>query len=171
MRKLNTILIGLLLTVSQVVMSQGSIDWSRFQQLTGHWVGEGNGQPGQGTGGFSFQADLEGNILVRKSHTEFPATTAKAAFAHDDLMVIYPDFNGVPSKAIYWDNERHTIEYLVTFTDKTIVFTSAASQYMPRFRLSYETIDATTINVKFEMANPGSPDEFKMYLEGKSKKL
>ena len=86
-------------------------------------------------------------------------------------MVIYPDFNGVPSKAIYWDNERHTIEYALTFTDKSVVFTSAASQYMPRFRLSYEMIDATTINTKFEMANPGSPEEFKMYLEGKSKKL
>ena len=171
MKKFSVILIGLLLTASQVVMSQGTIDWSKFQNLIGHWVGEGNGQPGQGTGGFSFQADLGGNILVRKSHTEFPATSAKAAFVHDDLMVIYPDFNGVPSKAIYWDNERHTIEYLVTFTDKAIVFTSAASQYMPRFRLSYETIDATTVNIKFEMANPGSPDEFKMYLEGKSRKL
>lgn len=42
---------------------------------------------------------------------------------------------------------------------------------MPRFRLSYETIDALTVNVKFEMANPQSPDEFKTYLEGISKKL
>jgi hypothetical protein len=42
---------------------------------------------------------------------------------------------------------------------------------MPRFRLSYETIDAKTVNVKFEMAQTGSPDDFKMYLEGKSKKI
>ena len=153
------------------MMSQAAPDWSKFQHLTGHWVGEGNGQPGQGNGGFSFQADLDGNILVRKSSTRFPATSARPAFTHDDLMVIYPDYTGVPSKAIYWDNEKHTIEYAVSFTDKAIVFTSAASPHVPRFRLSYETIDANTINVKFEMAQPGSPEDFKMYLEGKSKKL
>ncbi len=171
MKKLRVLLICLLLTGFQVAMSQSAPDWSKFQHLTGHWVGEGNGQPGQGTGGFSFQADLDGNILVRKSHTEFPATSARPAFTHDDLMVIYPDYSGVPSKAIYWDNEKHTIEYAVSFTEKAIVFTSAASPHVPRFRLSYETIDANTINVKFEMAQPGSPEDFKMYLEGKSKKL
>ncbi|MCX6225392.1 MAG: hypothetical protein NTV01_11705 [Bacteroidia bacterium] len=170
MKKVKLALLLLLITVAQVVVSQTVPDWSKFQHLVGHWVGEGNGQPGQGTGGFFFQTDLDGNILVRKCHTEFPSTTARPAFTHDDLMVIYPDYTGVPSKAIYWDNERHTIEYAVSFTEKAVVFTSAASQQMPRFRLSYETIDASTVNVKFEMANPGSPDEFKMYLEGKSKK-
>jgi hypothetical protein len=171
MKKVKLILFVLLLTGFQVVMTQSAPDWSKFQHLTGHWVGEGNGQPGQGSGGFSFQEDLGGNILVRKSHTEFPASAGRPATVHDDLMVIYPDYTGVPAKAIYWDNERHTIEYTISFTDKAVVFTSAASQQMPRFRLSYETIDANTVNVKFEMANPGSPDDFKMYLEGKSKKL
>ena len=161
----------LLVAGFQGVSSQSAPDWSKLQHLTGHWVGEGNGQPGQGTGGFSFQSDLGGTILVRKSHTEFPATTARPATIHDDLMVIYPDYTGAPSKAIYWDNERHTIEYAVTFTAQAVVFTSAASPHVPRFRLSYETIDESTINVKFEMAQPGSPEDFKMYLEGKSKKL
>jgi hypothetical protein len=57
------------------------------------------------------------------------------------------------------------------FYRKSVVFTSAISQQIPRFRLSYETIDSATVNIKFEMANPGSPEDFKMYLEGKSKKL
>lgn len=171
MNKFKVIVICLLLTGYQAAMSQSAPDWSKLQHLTGHWVGEGNGQPGQGTGGFSFQADLGGSIMVRKSHTEFPATAARPATIHDDLMVIYPDYTGVPSKAIYWDNEYHTIEYAISFTEKAVVFTSPASKQMPRFRLSYETIDAVTVNVKFEMASPQSPDEFKMYLEGKSRKL
>lgn len=152
-------------------MSQAAPDWSKFHHLIGHWVGDGKGQPGQGTGGFSFQTDLDGTILVRKSHTEFPATTARPAFAHDDLMVVYAGYTGVPSKAIYWDNEKHSIEYAVSVTDKAVVFTSPASKQMPRFRLSYETIDANTVNVKFEMAQPDKPEEFKMYLEGKSTRV
>ena len=171
MKKVKLVVLIFLAAGYQLAMSQTAPDWSKFQHLTGHWVGEGNGQPGQGTGGFSFQTDLGGSILVRKSHTEFPATSARPATIHDDLMVIYTDYTGVPSKAIYWDNEKHTIEYAVTFTDKAVVFTSAASQQMPRFRLSYETIDAGTVNVKFEMAQPGSPDDFKMYLEGKSNRV
>jgi hypothetical protein len=171
MKKLSMLALVMLLSVFQIANSQKAPDWSKFQHLTGHWVGEGNGQPGQGNGGFSFQADLGGNILVRKSHTDFPATADRPAAVHDDLMVIYADYTGVPSKAIYWDNENHTIEYAVTFTDKAVVFTSPASAQMPRFRLTYETIDAKTVNVKFEMAAPGTPDDFKMYIEGKSKKL
>ena len=42
---------------------------------------------------------------------------------------------------------------------------------MPRFRLSYELIDANTVNVKFEMANPDKPEEFRVYIEGKSKRI
>jgi hypothetical protein len=171
MKRVRVFLIILILAGSQAVMSQVAADWSKFEHLVGHWVGEGNGQPGQGSGGFSFQKDLGGNILVRKSHTEFPAAGDRPAFNHDDLMVVYADYTGVPAKAIYWDNEKHTIEYAVSFTDKAVVFTSAAIQGVPRFRLSYETIDAKTINVKFEMANPGAPDDFKMYLQGKSTKL
>ena len=113
MKKLQVVLVCLLVSGFQMVMSQAAADWSKLEHLTGHWVGEGNGQPGQGTGGFSFQYELGGNILVRKSSTVFPATTARPAFTHDDLMVVYPDYNGVPSKAIYWDNEKHTIEYAV----------------------------------------------------------
>jgi len=107
-------------------------------------------------------------VLVRKSHTEFPATTDRPASVHEDLMIIYPDYTGIVSKAIYFDNEGHTINYAITFADNTIVFTSDAMPNAPRFRLSYIPVDANTVNIKFEMASPQSPEVFKTYIEGKS---
>jgi hypothetical protein len=35
-------------------------------------VGEGGGEPGQGTGGFSFQFDLDLKIIVRKNRADIP---------------------------------------------------------------------------------------------------
>ncbi|MFH0761636.1 MAG: hypothetical protein V2A67_09060 [Bacteroidota bacterium] len=171
MKSVRLVVLILILSGSQMVTAQQPANWDSFKHLFGEWVGEGNGQPGQGIGSFTFATELEGNILTRRSHTAFPATADRPAFVHDDFMVIYPDYSGVPSKAIYWDNEHHTIEYAVSFSDKAVVFTSAAMQNMPRFRLTYETIDAQTINVKFEMSNPQTPDEFRLYLEGKSMKI
>ena len=48
-------------------------DWGPAQFLVGNWTGEGGGQPGQGTGAFSFSPELQGKILVRKSFAEYPA--------------------------------------------------------------------------------------------------
>ena len=168
--KTSLILLAILLSSNQWVMSQQIPDWSRFNHLLGQWIGQGTGSPGEGRGGFTFSFDLDQKILVRKGHTEFPAANGRPASAHDDLMVVYPDFGGNPVNAIYWDNEGHTIEYSVTFTGKAVIFTSAAVEGKPVFRLSYETIDPSTVNVKFEMADPQKPGEFKVYLEGKSVK-
>ena len=52
--------------------------------LMGEWKGEGSGQPGQGEGTFSFSYDLNKNIIVRKSHSVFPAT---------ELPVFFLDIN------------------------------------------------------------------------------
>lgn len=90
----------------------------------GEWVGEGSGQTGQGAGTFSFKPDLDQKILVRKSHSEFPASANKPEIIHADLMVVYPDYSGSPNKAIYFDNEGHTINYSITYSDQLIVFTS-----------------------------------------------
>lgn len=141
----------------------------KYSFLIGEWVGEGNGQPGQGTGYFSIQPDLDGRILVRKNHTEYPATAQKAAFVHDDLMIIYADKTGDPSQAIYMDNEDHTIHYTITSSEnpRTVTFTSTITPAMPTFRLSYIQLDSSTLNVRFEIAPPGKPDAFNPYLQGK----
>lgn len=145
-----------------------NIIWTNWKPLIGEWVGEGNGQPGNGNGSFSFRFDLDNSVIIRKSHTEFPATSGRPAFTHDDLLIIYPDDNGLPKKAIYFDNEVHTINYSIEYTSKSIVLTSVKIADKPCFRLTYEIIDDLTVNVKFEMSTPQKQDDFKIYLEGKS---
>jgi len=114
------------------------------------------------------QPDLDGKILVRRNHSEYPATTDKPAVIHDDLMVVYRDEAAQPGKAIYFDNEAHTIEYEVGLKEKTIVFTSEKTPTMPLFRLTYLLVDPDTITVKFEMSQDGQT--FKVYTEGKCKR-
>ncbi|MCL4484463.1 MAG: hypothetical protein M1445_17940 [Bacteroidetes bacterium] len=45
-----------------------------------------------------------------------------------------------------------------------------ANPAAPRFRLVYEILEDNLVNIRFEMAMPNAPDEFKLYLEGKSRK-
>lgn len=129
---IKTIVTLLLFLGSQVVWGQkltGS--WDKWQFLIGEWAGEANGNPGQGSGTFSFSLELDGNILVRKSHTEFPAANNRPAFNHDDLLIVYKNSSGNPSKAIYFDNENHTINYEVTYSDKSTILTSEVIQNVP----------------------------------------
>lgn len=148
--------------------AQSNATWAKFDWLMGEWVGEGTGQPGQGSGSFTFSFDLDKKILVRKAHTSFPKTENKQATVHDDLMIIYPDVTGNPSKAIYFDNEGHTIEYTVVCADKSITFTSNKIPNVPVFRLTYLLLDNQLINTKFEISRDG--ENFMTYIEGKSKK-
>jgi hypothetical protein len=144
--------------------------WDPFRFLIGDWVGEG--KEGQGSGSFSLTPDLQGKVLVRKNHAELPAANGRPAAVHEDLMVIYKSENGKSHKAIYFDSEDHIINYTVTFLpDKqTLTFVSAAAPQAPRFRLSYQKEAEDRVGIKFEIAPPGKPEEFKTYLEGKAKK-
>ena len=83
-------------------------------------------------------------------------------------MIVYLDFTGSPSKAIYFDNEGHTINYQIAYADKSIVFTSVKIPNVPVFRLSYSYLDIDTIDTKFEVSQDG--EKFITYIEGKSKK-
>ena len=144
-------------------------DWDKWDWLLGKWQGEGSGQPGQGDGAFTFAFELDRNIIVRKSSTEFPATDSKPKFVHDDILIVYMDYSGNPSKAIYFDNEGHVIYYTVSYLDKSIIFLSDAIPNAPFFRLSYTALDEKTVNIKFEMSQDG--EIFMTYIEGKSRKL
>jgi hypothetical protein len=146
-------------------------DWGKWKYLLGEWKGEGNGQPGQGSGSFSFRNELDGNVLIRKNLAEFPATANRPAARHEDLMIVYKNADGNPSQAIYFDNESHVIHYDITYPENKIVLTSMASASGPRFRLVYEKIEESLVNIRFEMAMPNAPDDFKLYLEGKSHKV
>jgi len=111
---------------------------------------------------------LDNKILIRKGHTEFPATDKKPASSHDDLMIISLDSNDNPTKAVYFDNEGHTINYNISYAGDTIVLTSEKINNLPVFQLTYLLLDNKTVNIKFEMSWDGV--NFMTYIEGKSKK-
>ena len=144
--------------------------WGPFQFLIGNWVGEG--KEGQGSGYFSLTPDLQGKVLVRKNHAELPAANGRPAAVHEDLMIIYKSEDGKSAKAVYFDSEDHVIHYTVTASpdQKTLTFVSAPTASAPRFRLIYKKESDDRIGIKFEIAPPGKPDDFKTYLEGKARK-
>jgi len=160
--------IGLLAFITNC-FGQHPSSWAKWSWLIGEWKGEGTGEPGKGSGAFSFKPDFSDKILVRKAHSEYPATTNKPAFVHDDLLIVYLDFSGNPSRAIYFDNEGHTINYSISYADKSIVLLSDKIPNVPLFRLTYTLLDDETINTKFETSQDG--EKFVTYIEGKSKKI
>jgi hypothetical protein len=163
--------LALILALSGILSAsfgQTNDSWIKWSWLTGDWVGEGTGQPGTGGGTFSFQFDLNNKILVRKSHSEYPASDNKPKVIHDDLMIIYPDLKGNPGKAIYFDNEGHTINYSITYSEKSVILLSEKSTNAPIFRLTYTLLENGIVNTKFEMSQDGV--KFMVYIEGKSKK-
>jgi len=140
--------------------------------ILGEWVGEGSGVPGQGAGWFTFTKELGEKIIERKSHTVIPAANGRPETIHDDLMVIYLDNVGLMTKAIYFDNEGHIINYAAKFNqaDNSLVFTSEAQPNMPRFRLTYKIVENNLLNTDFEFAPPNQPEAFSKYISGKSHK-
>ena len=138
-------------------------DWGPAQFLVGNWAGEGGGEPGQGTGTFSFSPDLQGKILVRKSFAEYPAANGKPASRHDDLLVVYRDEATHALRATYFDSEGHVIQYAVSSADGTAVFVSDGATSGPRFRMSYTSTGKDTLKFKFEIAAPGK--DFAPYIE------
>ena len=142
--------------------------WDKWNSLIGNWIGEGSGKPGQGGGTFSFTLDLDNNVLIRKSHSEYLSPEGKVQI-HEDLMIIYFDINKKPSKAIYFDNEGHTINYRISYTNKAIILTSERIPNSPFFRLVYSMLDNETCKTRFELSQDG--EKFTPYIEGNSKRI
>ena len=149
--------------------AQQNQPWEKWSWLMGDWKGEGSGQPGQGGGVFSFKTDLNDKILVRKAHSEYPASGNKPAVIHDDLLFVYLDGAGHPSRAIYFDNEGHTINYSISYADKSIVLLSDKLPNLPVFRLTYTLLDDKTVDTKFEISRDG--ETYMTYIEGKSTRI
>jgi hypothetical protein len=141
--------------------------WAPLSFLLGEWIGEGTGQPGQGSGGFSFLPDLEKNVLVRKNRADYPATKERAAFSHTDLMVVYREPGAVKLRAIYFDSEGHVIHYTVdpSADGNAVQFLSDPSNSNPRYRLTYTKTGADTVGIQFDVAVPTKPDSFTTYIQ------
>lgn len=154
----------------QPPQQQAKPEWEHWKWLMGDWVGEGGGAPGQGTATFSFAPDLDGRVIVRRNHNVYPAAGSRPGFTHDDLLIVYPGSSSNNTRAIYFDNEGHVIEYEVTVSADSIVFLSTAAS-TPRFRLTYlPGKDAGGVTIRFEMSPTGKVEEFKTYVEGTARK-
>ena len=95
---------------SRGTAAYSQLAWDKWRALLGTWEAEGKGAPGSGAGRFSFALDLQDKIIVRKSHTEYPASEGHGPFSHDDLMIVYRDESD-QTRADYFDNEGHVIRY------------------------------------------------------------
>jgi len=142
--------------------------WANWDFLLGDWVADGKGEPGEIKGWFTLKADLDKNVLVRKNLAEYAATKDRPASVHEDLMIVYPGMNGGPARAIYFDNEKHVINYTVSYgeSEKAVILTSEGQVGAPRFRFTYKKIDGKKIKTIFEIAPAGKPEAFSVYVEG-----
>lgn len=140
--------------------------WDDWQYYLDEWIGQGTGEPGEGVGGFRFDLDLQGQILMRRNFAEYPASDGKPAYRHDDLMIIYREPDG-SSRATYWDNEGHIIHYGAEFSNdkNTLTFIGDIQPSAPRFRFTYQKMGNNTLSIKFEIAPPDKPEDFAPYIE------
>jgi hypothetical protein len=164
----------LFLGAASLLAQQNKTDsrWAPLGFLIGDWVGEGSGTPGQGTGGFSFLPDQDGRILVRKNHADYPASKDNPASSHTDLMIVYQESGETKLRAIYFDDEGHTIHYVVEpLPDgNSVQFLSEASASQPRYRLTYRKTADDRVAIQFEIAPPGKPDGFSTYIDATARR-
>jgi len=151
------------LAVAQKPKSCGGVD-----SLVGEWTGVGSGAPGEGGGGFTFQRELQGKVLVRRSFAEYPPANGRPAYRHDDLMVIYGDANA--RRADYWDNENHVIRYAVATSADGCALTFESEQHpmQPRYRLTYKITSPDEVSIGFQVAAPGK--DFGDYITATAKR-
>jgi hypothetical protein len=132
-----------------------------FEILLGEWKADED--TSGATGGFTFASAVQDRVIVRTNYSITPARDGKPASRHDDLMTIYVD--GTVVKADYIDSEGHVIRYVAQARDGDVRFVSDAQPSEPRYRLTYSRKGtAPTITGTFEIAPPGKPDAFTIYL-------
>ncbi len=154
----------LFLSVMSTFAQTDKPNWDGWKIVMGDWTGSGTGDPGKGSGGFSFKLDLQGQVLVRKAHSEYPSAGGRVA-VHDDLMIVYQEPGR--TRATYFDNEGHVIHYTASFSPdgRTLVLVSDPLPNAPSFRLTYVSVKPDELKVDFEIAPPGS-NAFKSYVSG-----
>ncbi len=136
--------------------------------LAGDWVGASDGKPGSPSGAASFRFELDGKVLVRRSHADYPAASGRPAAHHEDLLTVFAESGQL--KAFYVDNEGHVIRYLAAAVPGGVAFTSEGAPG-PKFRLTYLQKAADTVTVRFEIAPPSAPNAFKTYLEAVTRRV
>jgi hypothetical protein len=140
-----------------------AIDWTPWRPLMGDWVARGGGAPGEGDGTFSFTLELEDQVLIRRARTDYTPTAQRPASVYLDMLVVYADGGGF--SAIAFDSEGHVIRYRTEISERRVVLVSEPVSGAPRFRLTYELRGSQALDVRFEIAPPGS-ETFALYVSG-----
>ena len=145
----------------------------QWRVLIGDWAGDGGGQPGSATGRTSYRFEVGEHAIVRRNRADVAAGGGRPASTHEDLLVIYPGSKPGEARALYVDNEDHVIQYTAAWSadGKTLVFVSDVSPAAPRFRMTYRIQSADEHVLDFDMAPPGSPDAFTLYVTGRLKRV
>jgi hypothetical protein len=158
----------LILNLCSVSFPEGN-NLSKFQYLIGEWVGSGGGSgSGQGNGGSVYRFDLDSNVIIRENYAHYPAQNNKPEYTHKDLMVIY--YQSASPKAIYFDNEKHIINYNIKIEENKLIFTSEEVKGSPQFRMTYDKPEGNLMNLNFEIAPPNTPGKFMQYINAQMKK-
>ena len=142
---------------------------AKFKFLIGEWVGTGGGSiSGKGAGSSIFKFDLDTNLIIRENYAQYPAQNDNPAYTHKDLMIIY--YQSSKPKAVYFDNEKHVINYNIELADNKIIFTSEEVKGIPQFRLTYERDGDNKMKLYFDIAPPNAPGKFGSYLTAEMQK-
>jgi hypothetical protein len=165
-----TLLVSLFFLLSwflQSAQARFTGDWTDLEFLLGEWTWVGVGQPGQAKGVCTFRPELDGTVLMRKTHLDYAATKERAGFAHDDLLYVYHDPEDTSLRAIFFDGEGHVIRYRVTVASggDSVEFLSDAAPAGTRCRLTYRTAGADSVTEQFAIAPAGKPNDFSTYVE------
>jgi hypothetical protein len=142
--------------------------WTGWRFLAGDWTGVEDAS--KLTGAFSFRFELDDHVLVRRNHADLPAANGRPARKHEDLMVVYSGAGA--RKAIFFDNEGHILHYTAELSagGKVLTFLTDADAAAPRFRLTYTKTADDALDIRFEIARPGTPESFSPYLSGHARR-
>lgn len=139
--------------------------WERLHLLIGTWKAQTSAQgtaAAQALGTYTFQYDLNRNVITRTSSTD----TCKGPASYDcqdhDTLILYRNTGDPTPHAFYADSEGHVIHYDVTTPDENTVILLSSTPG-PRFRLVYH-FENNIMTGKFQVMSPASSD-FKSYLE------
>jgi hypothetical protein len=136
----------LVCAVAALAQTGGVSRWRGLEFLFGNWTGSGGGEPGKGSGKFSFRPELNEQVAVRRNLAD-----VAGGQRHEDLLVVYADAPDEALRGMYFDSEGHVIRYRVTTPEPgRAVFLSEGEG--PRYRLSY-WMDGKVLKGKFEVGD------------------
>ncbi|MEI9979330.1 MAG: hypothetical protein WDN23_10065 [Edaphobacter sp.] len=173
---MRTLILSSLLTLSAFAQTTpaapaSNSTWERLHILLGTWKAQTSAQGAaraQSVGTYTFQSDLNGNVITRTSSTDACKGPSNFDCQHHDSLTIYHDTDDTTPHALYADSEGHVIHYDVSAPDpNTVILLSNTPG--PKFRLVYH-FEGGIMSGKFQFAPPGT-SEFKSYLEWSGTRL